>query len=254
MTNKKRFETIRGRKVEIKSYSREELVRGEKWSTYYFIPSELIPEDSKEGWETFLGSGYWSFKTQFKGDLRFLGLDPQQYYNLYFLGESLDYHPNCSYRDCDALVTFLGVTLGYQPYCGSKCKALDQWEDSEFRKSMSDRVTKEWEDPESRLKKLIDLSLRAFLSNGDPKDECQLYLGVYLNGDDIKFGITNGHLGWRLKGTGLRSGHITVRNTREYVAHLEAAIKIERGDASEVVPFSELPKIIKIIRNFKLTK
>lgn len=271
-----RYEIINGRKVIIKEYDYLELVKGSGVAIYYFIPPDLISEELGGGWEKYIEEGYWTYYAN--RDLKVMGLTSQQYYNLYFLRKELDFNGKCKSSGCTEPTGFVNITNGYRDFCSRSCKmdnqwespeyqveksnlAKAQWDDPEYKEYMSELAIDRWKDPEFKRKSLgylhdtgsrIKSHLRSFMSLGDPEDICQLYLGMYSNGKEIKFGISKGMSDWRGYCNGLRSTHVVAVNTRYYIANLEAEIKTRRGDSSERVPFSDLPKILNIIREFKL--
>lgn len=227
---------------------------------------------------------YVSMKSYLKSKYK---ISLQDYYNIVKYN-NINHTIKCKNPECTKSTKFINLSKGYTEYCCRSCqcshKAKLQHLDinsklnvslkesnkllsskrSEFMKTLNN---KNWISEEYRLKKsklsyyTINSILgksrskyKNFISLGNINDTCIFYLGL-TKSNDIKFGITGSNLDsgrcnrkWRLN---LKSIHRVLISSRLNVAKLEFNIKMYYKSNSEYLPFSELHKVMNLVRNFK---
>lgn len=92
----------------------------------------------------------------------------------------------------------------------------------------------------------IEAQKSRFISLGDPHDICEFYLALTQDGT-LKFGIS-GNTELRAFIMNFKTIHCIYKSTRVKIAELEADLKYELDTSSEYLPFTELRKILNIIK------
>ena len=182
-------------------------------------------------------------------------LEIWEYISLVLYGDK-DYVPRCSTPGCNNPVKYSGrVNWGWEHYCSKSCRASYvakvQHSDpnsklSKFTNSTENHIHSWWGK--------VNRAKISFIRDGKPNDECYLYLGLTSDGK-IKFGATSMSLssGWTSRKSRLRllSIHQIRKGLREDIANAEANIKFKLGSNVEYLEFSELKRLINIIKELK---
>lgn len=129
------------------------------------------------------------------------GLTEMQYYSLITYGDK-DFRPNCS---CGTPVEFAGAHIGFRKFCSDKCRT--KWR-IEFDKIKFIRFCKQNNITVARM-----------------------YCGVLkFDSSILKVGITTKHITERAHIAKIRSPHLLVEGSPEYIADLEYELKMKFQD------------------------